>query len=130
MVTYRQSERKLVGDEWNLGELTGLSAEAFWNWAKTDTTGYDRHPLLFGDKCVDFRRELWFELGELMCRKHWSVYQDHMKYIQNDIVMLFIVKLIRYSGHVREIHDLSKYLPPPLMKVENAKAYNLNIHNQ
>ena len=50
MVTCRQSVKELAGDEWNLGNLTGLSAEDIWNWAKTDTTGYDRHAYLARDK--------------------------------------------------------------------------------
>ena len=46
LVACRQSAKDLAGDEWNLGELAGLSVEAFWDWAKTDTTGYGRHTYL------------------------------------------------------------------------------------
>ena len=77
-----------------MGDMSGLSTEDFWNWANTDTTGYDGHPYLANDKCVDFKRELWSELGKRMRRKHWSVYQDHMKYVRNDIVKPFKVKIL------------------------------------
>ena len=43
LVTCRQSEKELAGDEWTLGGLTGLSAEDFWNLEKTDTMVYDGH---------------------------------------------------------------------------------------
>ena len=41
LVSFRQLAKELAGDEWNLNELTGISAEAFWTWDKTDTTGYN-----------------------------------------------------------------------------------------
>ena len=58
MVACRQLEKELAGDEWNLGELAGLSAKAFWTWGMTDTTGYDGHPFLTWDECINFEREL------------------------------------------------------------------------
>ena len=103
--------------------------EDFWTWAKTDTTGYGRHPYLSNYKCVDFGRYLWFELGKSVWIKHQSVYQDHMKYVRNDIVKPFKVKILRYSKRVREMHDLEKYLPPPLIKGESSMAYNWSNRN-
>ena len=41
MVTCKQSAKDLTGDEWTFGNISGLSMEDFWTWAKTDTTGYD-----------------------------------------------------------------------------------------
>ena len=69
-MTCRQSTKELVGDEWTLGELTGISVEDFWNLAKTDTMGYDGHDYLDRYKCVEFERYLWFDLGKCMWRKH------------------------------------------------------------
>ena len=43
LVTCRRLARELAGDDWTLSDLTGLSAEYFCTWAKTDTTGYDGH---------------------------------------------------------------------------------------
>ena len=56
LVTCRQAAKELAGDKWNLGKLAGISAEAFWNWSKTDTTGYDGNPFLAQDKCINFNR--------------------------------------------------------------------------
>ena len=94
MVTCKQLEKELVGDEWTLGDLIGVSTEEFWTWAKTDTIGYDGHPYLAIDKCVDFKRELWFKLEKYMWRKHQSIYQDNMKYVCNNIVKPFKVKIL------------------------------------
>ena len=65
-----------------------------------------------------------------MWRKHRSLYQDHMKYVRNDIVKPFKVKILRYSERVCEMHDLANYLPPPSMKGESVMADNWNVHNQ
>ena len=62
-----------------------------------DTIGYDGHPYLAIDECVEFESELWFELGKCMWRKHRSVYQDHMKYVHNDIVKPLKFKILRYA---------------------------------
>ena len=41
LVTCRQSAKELAGDEWTLGNITGIDVEYFWTWEKTDTTVYD-----------------------------------------------------------------------------------------
>ena len=53
-----------------------------------------------------------------------------MNYVCNDIVKPFKVKILRYADHVREMHDLEKYLPPPSIKVESAMAANWSVHNK
>ena len=106
-MTYRESAKYLAGDEWTLVDLTGLSVEDLWTCVKTDTTRYDGYDYLARDKCVNFERELWFELGKCMWNKHPSFYQNHMKYVRNDIVKPFKVKQIGYADRVREIQDLA-----------------------
>ena len=56
--------------------------------------------------------------------KHRSVYQDHMKYVRNEIVKPFKVKILCYVERVREMHDIENYLTPPSMKGESAMASN------
>ena len=48
--------------------------------------------------------------------KHHIIYQYHLKYVRNDILKTFCVRIIRYAELVREMNDLEKYLPPRLMK--------------
>ena len=65
-----------------------------------------------------------------MWRMHWSVYQDHMEYIHNDIVNPFKVKIPRYNEPLREIYVLAKYLHPPSMKDKSAEEANWAFCNQ
>ena len=65
-----------------------------------------------------------------MWRKHWSVYQEHTKYVRNDIFKPFKVKILQYAEHVREMHDLDKYLRSPSMKRESAMVDNRSVHNE
>ena len=53
-----------------------------------------------------------------------------MKYNRNDIVNPFKVKIIHYSKRVCDMHNLTKYLPPPLVKGESAEADNCTFLNQ
>ena len=130
MVTCTQLLKELAGDECTLRDMTALTAEYFWTWAKMDTTGYVGHPYLSIDKCVDFERKLWFKLGKCMWRKNRSVYQDHIKYGHNDIMKPFKVKMLRYAKRVREMHDLAKYLPQPSMKGESDMVDNWIFQNK
>ena len=95
-----------------------------------NTTGYDGHPYLSRDSCIDFKRELGFELGKCIRRKHRIVYQDHMNYVCNDIVSTFKVKILCFAERVRDMHDLAKYLPPPSTKGESAMSDNWIICNE
>ena len=130
LVACRQLAKELEGDEWNLGKLAGLSADDFWTWAKMDTMGYDKNAYLAIDKCVIFEREIWSELGKCMWRKHRRIYKDHLKYILNDIVKPFCVKILLCAKSIRYMHDLAKYLPPPFMKDKSAETYNYTVGNQ
>ena len=126
----KQSAKELAGDDWTLGDLSRISTEDFWTWVKLDTIGYDGHSYLAIDKFFDFERELWFVFGKCMWRKHWIVYQDYMKYVRNDIVKPFRVKILRYAKCVQEMHELAKYLPPPSMKGESAMTANWGFLNK
>ena len=53
-----------------------------------------------------------------------------MKYIRNDIVKLFKVKILRYAECMHEMHYLAKYLPPPFMKVKSVEADSWTVQNQ
>ena len=109
----KNSEKDLVGYSCNLGKLKELSTDEFWTWAKSDGIGYDGDAYLVLDKCVELKKDLWFELGKAMWRKHRSVYQDYLKYICNDIVKPLCVVILSYVEHVQNMHDLVKRLPPP-----------------
>ena len=65
-----------------------------------------------------------------MCRKHRSVYQDHLNYVRNGIVKPFHVMILCYTKRGREMNDLANYLPPPSMKGERYEADYWKVHNQ
>ena len=58
MVTCKQSSKEIAGGKWTIVNMRGVSMKDFWTWVKTDTIGYDRHPYLAIDKCVNFDRGL------------------------------------------------------------------------
>ena len=51
-----------------------------------------------------------------MWMKHRSVFQDPVKYIQNDILKPFRVDIIRYDELDCLMHNLAKYVPPRSIK--------------
>ena len=116
-----------MGYSCNLGKLKELSTDEFWTWAKSDGIGYDGDAYLVLDKCVELKKDLWFELGKAMWRKHRSVNEDHMKYIRNDIVKPFHVVILCYTERVQDMHDLEKHLTPPEMKSNFYEADNWKV---
>ena len=64
-----------------------------------------------------------------MWSKHWSTFQDKVKYIQNNIVKPLRVIILQYTKHIPEIHELAKYLTPPSNKGDKYDQYNLIVHN-
>ena len=85
LVECKQSSKDLAGDKCTLGALKKLSTDDFWNWAKKYGIMYDGYAYLGIDKCVEFEKEVWLELGKCMWRKHQSVHQDHLENFSNDI---------------------------------------------
>ena len=53
-----------------------------------------------------------------------------MKYVCNDIVKPFKVKILHYVERLCEMYDLAKYLPPPWMKGESEMATNWSARNE
>ena len=53
-----------------------------------------------------------------------------MKYVRNDIVKPFKVKILCYDDFVRDIHEQANYLPPPSMKGKSAMPYKWSFRNK
>ena len=53
-----------------------------------------------------------------------------MKFIRNDIVKPFKLKILQYAECVCEMHDLDNYLPPHLTKGKIDEAANCTFLNQ
>ena len=69
-------------------------------------------------------------MGKAIWRKHRSVYQDHLKYIRNDIVKPFRVVILRYANRVQEMHDLKKHLHPPSKKGGGYEPDNWKVQDK
>ena len=82
------------------------------------------------DKSVEFNKEPWFELGNCMWRKHHSVFQDHLKYIRNDIVKSLYVGILRYVERVQDMHDIEKQIHPPLTKSDIFEAHYWKVRDK
>ena len=80
-------------------------------WSKAYGVNSDGRAVTVAERWIAFEKELWFYMGNSMCRKHHSVFQDHYKYMHNGIMKPFRVGILQYTKHVRNIHDLAKFLP-------------------
>ena len=69
-------------------------------------------------------------MGKIIWKKHQSVFQDHIKYICNDIVKPFRSVILHNSERFQEMHDLSKYLSTPLMKGDIHNSDNWDVCNK
>ena len=99
----------IAGDQWNLGLVKVVSMEQFRSWAKVDDINGVVYLFTGTERCAYFEKESWFNLGNIMSRKHMSTFQYHVKYIHNDIFKPFRVHILQYAERVRKMHDLAKY---------------------
>ena len=74
-----------------------VTIEQFWDWSKVDDINGAGDLFTGPDHCFYFYKELWLELGKSMWRKHRITFQDHVKYICNDIVKPFRVGVLQYA---------------------------------
>ena len=112
----KELEKDLAVDKWTLGDFRQLYIECFFTWDKSNRLDDDRNAYLVLDKCVNFQKEILFDLVKCIQRKHRSVFQGHLKYTRNGIVKAFRVRILCYAERIQEMHDLVKNLPPPLIK--------------
>ena len=90
--------------------------EGFWDWDKADGLEADIDMTIGEENCKDFDKELWFELGKNIWKKYRRFFQDHVKYIHNNIIKPFNVIMLHYVGQIHKMHDIDKQLPPPSKK--------------
>ena len=87
-----------------------------WDWAKVDTIDGVEYLFTLLDHCAQFEKEFGIESGKKMRRKHRPTFQDHAKYIQNNIVRSFRSGILQYDERIREMYNMAKYLHLPSMK--------------
>ena len=67
----------------------------FWTWEDLDGIDVDKSAYLGADNCIDFEKYIWFNLEKIIWNKHRSVFQDCVKYIHNDILKPFRVRIFQ-----------------------------------
>ena len=83
---------------YNYGEILDLGEDRWRRRVRVCELGVER--------CLNFYKYIWFEVGNIMWKKHRSVLQDHAKYIKNIIVKPFRVGIFQYAESFRDIHNL------------------------
>ena len=104
----KELAKDISGYQWTLIEAKDITIERLCTWDKLDTLNIDSYYYLGVDNFVDFEKNIWLELGEIMWKKHQSVFQYQVKYIHNDILKPFRIVILKYAKRVHEMHNLSK----------------------
>ena len=113
-----------------LGAAKVATMEKFWTWEKLYGVDAGGDVYLGVDRCLDFEKDIWSELGNSMWKKHWSVLQYHVKQNHNDIVKPFRVGILHQSERIREMHDLEMKLPAALTKGVGIKKSSWDVQNK
>ena len=109
----KETLKGISGGQWMIGEVKDGTMDRFWTWEKINRI--DTYGTVYSgvDSCIDSGKDIWLVLGNIMWKKHRSVFQDHVKYIHNDIVKHSRVRIIQYAERALGMNDLAKYLTPP-----------------
>ena len=78
--------------------------ERLWIWKNLDGVNASEDVYLGADMWINLKKEIWLELGKSTCKKYQSIFQDHVKYIHNDIVKPFRVGILQYPERICEMH--------------------------
>ena len=65
-----------------------------------------------------------------MWKRHRRIYQDHIKYIHNDISKPFRVSILQYDERGCKMHEQVKYFPPRLIKGGGFKSAYWDVRNR
>ena len=90
----KESENSSAGDQWALGATKDVTMDKLWTCTKLDGVDASGYVYLGADMCLNFKKDIWLYLRKSMWKKHQSVFQDHVKYIHNDIVKPFRVGIL------------------------------------
>ena len=64
MIQCKHPEKVISGYKWDLGALKEISTEKLWTWTIKYGIGYDRDAYMGPEKCFEFEKELWFNMGK------------------------------------------------------------------
>ena len=55
---------------------------------------------------------MWFDIGKFMWKKYHSVYDNNVRYVQNDITKYFSMHMLNYEKYMHEMFELAIFLHP------------------
>ena len=102
----KASAKVIAGDQWTLSAKKYVIMEKFRTWEKLYSVEVSGDMYLGAHRLLDFEKEIWFELGKIIWKKHRSVLQDHIKYIHNENLKPFRVFILQYAKSAHEMHDI------------------------
>ena len=79
MAECKDPSKGISGDQWTLSATKYVTMEQLWTWTKIYGVEGSEDMYLLWYRCLDFEKYICFELGKSMRKKHWSVFQDHVK---------------------------------------------------
>ena len=93
----KDPEKEISGYQWTLVAKNNVTMEQFRDWEKVDSINVSGDLFTGPYYCTYFENDFWFDLRIIMWRKHSSTFQNHLKYIHNDIVNPFRVVILQYA---------------------------------
>ena len=97
----------------------------FFKWLKKDpdaSKGPVNKDVLSGEEsCAEFDQIVNFEMGKLTWETPHGVYEDHLRYLGNDIIKPLVMTVKEIVLCFDKLYTcLKKYLPPPHKRDEDA----------
>ena len=100
----------------------------FFKWLKTEPdqeNGPVNKNLLTGAECcTEFDRMVNFEIGKQAWETPHEVYEDHLRYLSNDIVKPLAMSVTELVLRFDRMYALKKFLPPPHKRDDDAEKAN------
>ena len=87
---------------------------------------YDGDELTGEDPCIYLQSDLWFKIGQAMRKNHCNMFDDNIRYVNNDIPKYFKMGILQNSDNVFEMFELAKYLAPTIRNNEECRNYDWN----
>ena len=81
-------------------EMSSLSATELAEKKKQLMTGEEH--------CANFERHIYYKIGKIIWHDHGSVYEEQLKYLQNDICKPYKYSMIQYTERVRDLFEILK----------------------
>ena len=101
-----------------LKTLGSVSDQDFWHFSYKTGTYRNFYETTGNHIFKYFYQSLWFDIGKDICNKYCSVFNDLIKYVNNDIIKSFKIIILKYSGCLHESFYHEIFLSNTIKKSE------------